>query len=181
MDGEPGSTVRIRYRRPPDRLDIFEQRLVFRTDGVLVTLLEHSGVPRPLVVEGAPVLSARSPILWFTFPGEWHDIGRFHDEAGHFTGYYANVLTPVHLRDESTWETTDLYLDVWLGTDGAVRVLDEAELEEALAAGHITRATGARARSEAARLVRAARAGAWPPAVARQWTLERARALLRKH
>ncbi len=145
---------------------------------VVVTLLERAGVSGPMRVDGRVVLDAESPIVWFTFPGAWHDIGRFHDGAGRFTGYYANVLTPVRFEDGRSWSTTDLYLDVWRGADGSVRLLDEDELDEALTAGDLDPVLGDRARAEAARLVAAATAGDWPPRVTREWTLERCRRTL---
>lgn len=182
METPPGTTVRIHYRRPPDRLDIFEQRLVLDAPDLIITLLERAGVSRPLLVDGCRVLARRSPILWFTFPGRWHDVGRFHDEHGRFTGYYANVITPVRVLADSAWETTDLYLDVWVGADGAIRLLDEDELEAAFAAGQLEDGLYSAARAEAARLLGEARRGVWPPEVVREWTLERAReALSRKH
>ncbi|NIP82533.1 MAG: DUF402 domain-containing protein, partial [Gemmatimonadetes bacterium] len=71
------------------------------------------------------VLDTGAPAVWFTFPGAWHDIGRFHTRSGTYTGAYANILTPVQFLDERTWETTDLFLDVFVGLDGTVHLLDE--------------------------------------------------------
>ncbi len=56
-----------------------------------------AGVSRPTVVAGRTVLEPGSPVVWFTFPGRHHDIGRFHTPDGRFTGYYANILTTVEL------------------------------------------------------------------------------------
>src|SRR5690606_29230280 len=111
-------------------------------------------------VNGQVILEPGSPVVWFTFPRAWHDIGRFHRADGEFTGYYANILTPVVL-EPGRWETTDLFLDVWVGRDGTTTILDEAEFDDAVAAGSIDEATAARARSEADELARRARAGDW--------------------
>lgn len=152
-------------------------------------------------VAGRTVLEPRAPVVWFTFPGAWHDIGRFHTADGRFTGYYANILTPVErvavpgsapsLPAEppgpgpdargagsgvETWHTTDLFLDVFLDPRGAVRVLDQEELEVAAARGWIDPLTVRTAETEAARLAADARAGRWPPAIVKAWPLERARA-----
>lgn len=127
------------------------------------------------MVAGQPVLEADSPAVWFTFPGQWHDIGRFHRPDGTFTGYYANILTPVSI-ERDVWETTDLCLDIFVTPAGAIHLLDVDELKEAERAGWIGAELGERARAEADRLVRLARDGDWPPAVARDWTLDRARA-----
>jgi predicted RNA-binding protein associated with RNAse of E/G family len=165
----------IRYRRPPDREDRFEQTLVHRTAGCVVTLLESAGLQRPMIIDGETALEPASPVVWFSFPGAWHDIGRFHTDDGGFTGLYANVLTPVDGLDGDVWATTDLFLDLWLPHGGAPRILDEDELDAAVAAGALDPGTARRARDEGAALLRSARAGQWPPAIVHHWTLEHAR------
>lgn len=130
----------------------------------------------PLEVDGRVVLEDGSPAVWFTFPGEWHDVGRFHRADGTFTGIYANILTPVRLLDDTTWETTDLFLDVWLPRDGAPGVLDEDELADAEQAGAIDGELARQARAEAERLRRLAVEQEWPPGIVSEWTLERVRA-----
>lgn len=122
------------------------------------------------------VLENGASIVWFSFEGAWHDIGRFHNAQGQFTGYYANAIMPVTFHSDESWECTDLFLDVWLGPDGVPAVLDEAELERALTEGWIDAATGHRARVEVAQILAGAAAGVWPPDIAKEWTLERVRA-----
>jgi predicted RNA-binding protein associated with RNAse of E/G family len=170
------STVEIHYLRLPDRPTVFRQQLVHRSPDCIVTLLPRTELARPVTAGGAVVLEPNAPVVWFTFPGVWHDIGRFHTTAGRFTGYYANVLTPVRFRGPDVWETTDLFLDVWLGSDGTLVTLDEDELQAALRDGTIDAHTALAARAEAARVAAAAARDDWPPEVARAWTLERARA-----
>jgi predicted RNA-binding protein associated with RNAse of E/G family len=167
--------VVVRYRRPPDREDRFEQVLVHRADDGIVTLLESARLQTPMIIDGVTVLEPAASIVWFTFPGAWHDVGRFHTRDGAFTGVYANVLTPVDGLAGSEWTTTDLFLDLWMPRDDAPRILDEDELEAAIEAGALDEATAQRARAEAAALLRAARSGQWPPAIVRHWTLEQAR------
>lgn len=140
-----------------------------------MTWLPRSGARQPMVVDGRTILGPESAIVWFTFPGAWHDIGRFHDGRGRFTAWYANILTPVEI-DGDRWATTDLFLDVLLEPGREPRLLDTDELAEAVGRGWVDTATAGRAEAEAARLLELARAGAWPPAVVREWTLERARA-----
>lgn len=176
---EKGSLVRIRYRRPPDRVEVYEQRLVARDRGALVTLMDETPLAAPIEVGGATILEPGSPVLWFTFPELPHDVGRFHLRDGRFTGYYANVLTPVEFLDASTWSTTDHFVDVWLGPGGEATVLDRDELEDAVRKGWLERDTAAGAIAEAERIVGLARGGRWPPPVVREWTLHRARASLR--
>ena len=167
--------VLIHYRRPPDREDLFDQRVVLWRDDVIVTMADPLKLSAPMRVEDDVILEPGSQIVWFTFPGAWHDIGRFHLADGTFTGFYANILTPPLIAGP-VWHTTDLFLDVWLPAGGPVRLLDEDEFEEARARGLMDPETASRAREEAERLLREARRGAWPAAVVREWTLARASA-----
>ena len=168
-------SVQIHYRRLPDREVVFEQEVVEANPTFVVTLLEAAVLERPVVVRDAVVLEPGAPVVWFTYPGEWHDIGRFHLADGTLTGFYANILTPVSM-DEGRWETTDLCLDVWMGIDGSVEILDEAELAVALTRGWIDVETARRARREARALAAAARERRWPPSHVLEWDLQRARA-----
>jgi predicted RNA-binding protein associated with RNAse of E/G family len=171
------SLVRIQYRRPPNGLQIFEQHLVHDTDDVKVTLAENLPYVPPIRIEGQIVLELGSDAVWFTFPGLWHDIGRFHRADGTFTGIYANILTPP-LLSGSDWDTTDLFLDVWMPPGGSAMLLDEDELDEAVGREWVDAQTAARASDEARSLLRAAGEGVWPPPVVHEWTLERCRAVL---
>ena len=166
--------VRIRYRRPPDRLQIFEQRLVHDGTGVKVTLADRVTDVPLMRIEGTVVLEPGSSVVWFTFPGVWHDIGRFHRADDTFTGLYANVLTPPAI-DGVEWDTTDLFLDVWVPSGGTALLLDEDELDQAMGREWIDAETAERATAEAQRMMDGAAAGSWPPPVVSQWTLERCR------
>ena len=165
--------VFIHYLRPPDRLRIYEQRVVDERKDVIVTLSEPVQSERPLTEGGDVLLEKGSVVVWFTFPGRWHDIGRFHRADGTFSGLYANVLTPCEIVGD-IWRTTDLFLDVWWPSAGQPVVLDEDELEAALRDRVVDATTAARAREEATRLLAQAGSGAWPPAVVEEWTLEKA-------
>ena len=164
--------IEIHYKRPPERVQIFRQHLVAELDDVIVTLARHMEFGQTMRIEGDPVLEDGSDVVWFTFPGVWHDIGRFHRADGTFTGIYANVLTPPEIHGP-VWHTTDLYLDVWIGPDGEVRLLDEEEFDEAVGRELVDPTTAARAREEAGRLMEGARDGSWPPEVVQEWTRER--------
>lgn len=170
--------MRIHYLRPPDRLRIHEQWLVHDAPDVKVTLATDLALDAPVAVDGQPILEAGSDVVWFTFPGAWHDIGRFHDARGKFTGVYANVLTPVEIGEGHVWHTTDLFLDVWIPAGGEPAILDRDELDEAQERGWVDAATADRAEEEAETLTVWARQGSWPPGVVAAWTRERARAAL---
>lgn len=171
LSGPP--RVAIHYRRPPDRLRIYEQRVVEERDDVIVTLSEPMGIVEPMIVDETVLLEPGSLAVWFTFPGAWHDIGRFHRADGTFSGLYANVLTPPVI-DGSVWHTTDLYLDVWWPDGGDVRLLDEDEFEAAVTEGLVTPDVAARATAEAENILSLATSERWPPAIVDEWTLSRA-------
>lgn len=174
------SLVRIHYLRPPDREEVFEQELLLDSDRVKVTLARNVEFDPPIRIRDRVVLETGSHAVWFTFPGAWHDVGRFHRADGSFTGFYANVLTPPVFRRPDgpgrpgRWDTTDLFLDVWMSPDGRTSLLDREQLDEALRRGWIEPATAERAVREGTALLARAEAGAWPPEVVREWTLERA-------
>jgi predicted RNA-binding protein associated with RNAse of E/G family len=167
--------VRIDYFRPPDRKEVFVQKLILDEDAVKITFAENVPFDPPIVILGEVALEAGSDAVWFTFPGEWHDIGRFHRADGTFTGIYANVLTPPVIGPNHIWETTDLFLDVWIDGNGELSVLDEDQLTEAEEKGWVTPDAAERARLEVERIRAAHAEGRWPPPVVEEWTLERAR------
>ena len=168
-------TVEIHYHRLTEAAQVFRQIVLEDAGDYVVTLLEAADLTQPAADSaGNVILEPGAPVVWFTYRGAWHDVGRFHRADGTFTGLYANVLTPVTMVG-GWWETTDLCLDVWLGADGRLEVLDQEELAQAQARGAVAPQAARRARDEAARLFEAARQGAWPPAHVHEWTLERAR------
>lgn len=168
-------TVQIRYRRPPDREDIYVQKLVLDAADVKVTLSENLAFTEPLRVGGRIVCETGADILWFTFPHAWYDVGRFHRADGTFTGYYTNIVTPPEFEAKGSWITTDLFLDVWQDVAGEIALLDQDQFDEAVARGWLETPTAERARAEAACVHGLAVRGLWPPPVASEWTLARAR------
>lgn len=167
------ASVKIHYRRPPDRVTIYENELIHSTPDATITLMRSTQLGSPMVVDERVVFENEAPAVWFTFPDADYDVGRFHTRDGTFTGLYANVLTPVEFVSATEWRTTDLFVDVWAGADGTVRVLDEDELDDAVQRGWIEEETSARARATAHRIVREFNEGTWPPSIVYDWPLER--------
>ncbi len=169
--------VHIHYLRPPDRERVHTQYLLSEEEGVKVTYAHDLKLESTKRIAGAVVLETGSEVIWFTFPGAWHDIGLVHRADGSFTGTYANVLTPCVFEEGGVWRTTDLFLDLWIDPSGDLLVLDEDELEEAEVQGWVDPETAQRAREEVTGLSAQAAAGLWPPEVVGRWTLARAREL----
>ena len=175
--------LHIEYHRPPDHTFIYVQHLIHDAPDVKISLMESTPITEPMTVAGRTILEPGAPVVWFTFPDRWHDIGRFHLGDGAFTGVYANILTPVDLHSPTEpvgspalWRTTDLFLDVWMDTDEHAVLLDEEEWARARELGYLSDSVADRARAEADTLLAAARGGGWPPPVVQEWTLQRARA-----
>ena len=148
-----GEMVAIHYQRPGRSTAIYRQRVLERRSDAIITHQSHTPLAKPLRVEGRTILEPGSPVVWFTFPGRWHDIGLFALANGTPTGLYANILTPVEFISPHEWHTTDLCLDIWIPYGGRARLLDEDELQAAESAGLIARELAERAREEAGRLL----------------------------
>jgi Ribonuclease G/E len=86
--------------------------------------------------------------------GRWWYPTVYRSAEGEVKGTYVNVCTPVEcFPDEVRY--VDLHVDVIKRTDGTVERVDDDELDEAVAAGHITEPLAEKARSVAASLVNA--------------------------
>ena len=166
----------IDYRRLDAGTETYRQQVVHADTACIVTFQPRTSLPGPVEVRGGPILLPESPVVWFTFPGVWHDIGRFYLPGDRFTGIYANVLTPVEFQSPHRWATTDLLLDVWMPDEGEPQILDQDELAQARRTAAINEEMAGRAEEEARRLVAGAAEGQWPPRIVADWTLERIRA-----
>lgn len=158
-----GRDVPVVYARPGKSVTHFTHRLVLQRPDVAVLLMDRYDGPSKLH-DRKVVLDHGAAALWYVFPGAWYDIGRLHDKAGNWTGWYTNLCRPVVVTDAG-WEITDLFLDLWQPADGGPATwLDRDEYEVARNAGLIDvtlHGTIERVCSEIdARVVR----GQWPPA-----------------
>jgi len=169
--------VAIHYKRPPNRVRIYDQRIVHEEKDVIVTLSQPIESEVTMRHDGNIMLEQGSLALWFTFPDVWHDIGRFHRADRTFTGLYANILTPPVI-DGPIWHTTDLFLDVWQTPEGETLLLDENEFADAKKMGLIDLETANRAWEESQKILSDAALGVWPPNCVREWSLERALTML---
>ena len=171
MVSSPFPRVHIHYLRPPNHVTVYRQHLIHDDGRVKVTFARDLRLPKPVRVGGEVVLESGSDVIWFTYPGRWHDVGRFHRADGQFTGIYANVLTPCVFQPGHDWETTDLFLDLWLpAAGGPIQILDEDELQTAEEAGALSRRLAEQARGEVTRLLGLWEEGAWPPPDVHTWT-----------
>lgn len=156
---------------------MFEEALVLDRPDVKVSLLdEYDG--RAVRAAADIILEVGAPILWFVFPGAWHDVGRFHLADGTFTGWYTNLCTPVEINGPR-WACTDLFLDLWqpAGTPDALW-LDDDEFQAAVDDGLLGPAVAERTRRERQDVSARVERGQWPPLITREIDLHRARELI---
>jgi len=147
--------------------------MVYDGQDVKVTLAEEVAIPKKRV-RGELAMEPGSDVVWFTFPGVWHDIGRFYLSDHTFSGFYANILTPPEFHEGGKWTTTDLFLDVWMSPRGQLTILDEDQFLTAVGSGVVQAEVAERALQELKDIRSAARVGQWPPPVVFEWDLERA-------
>lgn len=134
-------TVTLTYKRPPDRVNYFQQQLLYIDDDVIVTS-QRVKPSSPIVQNGETVLADNFAAVWFVFTGLWYDVGKVYNLANEWTGYYCDIMKPVKRRMNTAgeldcFEITDLFLDLWINPDGTYEIQDEDEFEEAIQIGAI--------------------------------------------
>ena len=146
-------------REESEKRLVIEQRLRVRT---------------PRYGDGRVIAANGYVAVWFIFKRKWFDVGKFYDRNGVFIGYYCDIIRPVSKLLSSASKTsiiTDLFLDLWINGNGAYVVLDEDQLERAIARHFISRSLAARARDEIRVLVRGTKAGYFPPKSVKRFQL----------
>ena len=133
--------VTLTYKRPPDRVNHFQQELLYLDDDVIVTS-QRVKPSSPIVQNGKTVLGDNFAVVWFVFTGLWYDVGKVYNLDNEWTGYYCDIMKPVKRRVNvagklDCFEITDLFLDLWINPDGTYQIQDEDEFEEAIQNGAI--------------------------------------------
>ena len=133
--------VTLTYKRPPDRVNHFQQELLYIDDDVIVTS-QRVKPSTPIVQNGETVLADNFAAIWFVFTGLWYDVGKVYNLNNEWTGYYCDIMKPVKRRINAAgeldcFEITDLFLDLWINPDGSYEIQDEDEFAEAVQNGAI--------------------------------------------
>lgn len=153
--------ITIEYLRPPDNLSVYTNRLLYADEKVIVS----EGIAHPkrvAIVEGSIVLDQGYPVVWFVFRGEWYDIGKVYDRKNRLKGYYADIIRPAEIKN-NTVRITDLFLDLWISTKGEVTILDMDEYNEAVKKGWLEDRTALEAKTKLDHVVKLARERLFPP------------------
>lgn len=159
--------VQIHYHRPLEGTTIYTEDFVSDDGRRLQTFVDLPEVhrrsistelwamgvlPRPQVV---------ATIRKFYFYTEPFDVLEFRYETGELAGYYSDVALPL-TRPNGEYHITDLFLDIWVFPDGAVRELDWDEFEAACRAGALSPELQTHARETMLRLLAEIKAGTYP-------------------
>lgn len=134
-------TITLTYKRPPNRVNHFQQQLLYIDDEVIITS-QRVRPSSPIVQNGKTVLANNFAVIWFVFTGLWYDVGKVYNLNNEWTGYYCDVLKPVKRITNvegklDCFEITDLFLDLWINPDGTYEIQDEDEFEDAVRDGAI--------------------------------------------
>jgi len=160
-------TITLIYKRLPNRVNRFQQELLY-TDAEVIVTTQRVKPSSPIVIEGETVLGDGYKAVWFVFDGCWYDIGKIYNPSNVFTGYYCDIIMPM-TRGENRFEITDLFLDVWVSPDGSYQVHDEDEFQAAVQHGWIQPELATQAQDALKRLIEEIESGAFPPAITARW------------
>ena len=161
-------TITLTYKRLPDRVNYFKQKLLYEDENVIVTS-QRITPSSPIIIDGETVLGDNYTAVWFVFTGLWYDIGKIYNLKDEWTGYYCDIIKPVH-REVGTFEIVDLFLDVWVSPDNSFEIQDEDEFETAVRKGDITPELAEQARKAMSELILTIETGHFPSAFVENFT-----------
>ncbi len=163
-------TITLTYKRLPDRINYYEQQLLYADDDVIVTTQKIKPSSQ-IVINEKTVLGDNFTAIWFVFSALWYDIGKIYNLNNEWTGYYCDIIQPVN-RSSNNFEIVDLFLDLWVSPDGSYEVQDEDEFETALREGTITKELASKARHALDDLIDNVTSGNFPPDFVRNYALK---------
>jgi len=162
--------VTIQYRRLPGGVRQFQGVLREETSNRLV-IEQKLRVRKSRRQFGRLAIGKGYLAEWVVFRGRWYDVGKFYDSKCRVTGYYCDIIRPVTRLLSNATKTsiiTDLFLDLWITPDARYVVLDEDELERALAKHTISSTLARQARRELQFLIQSTKSAQFPPASLRR-------------
>lgn len=148
---EDAPRVDVEVRRG-SHVQRFRQELLADGPKWKITLQVLDARFKPVRIDEATTLRPGSLLMWFLRPGQPFEIGAFYHGRGAFQGYYINLIRPPRLQSPP-WIIEDLYLDVWLPEGGDGVLLDEDELDAAVARGELSAEEAGEVRAVGARLL----------------------------
>lgn len=155
--------ITLTYKRLPDRVNYFEQTLLYENNDIIITTQKISP-SSPIIFNGREVLADNYTAIWFVFTDLWYDIGKIYNPDNEWTGYYCDIIMPV-TRSETKFEIVDLFLDLWVSPEGSYSIQDEDEFEEAVKNGVISDDIAEKAMNTLDYLIEETTEGRFPPKV----------------
>jgi len=149
------------YKRLPNCINHFEQKLVYKDRSVIVTTQQITP-SEPIVIEGITVLGPNFWAIWFIFAKQWYDLGKIYNPQGKFTGYYCDIIKPMK-RSGTQIEITDLFLDLWVTPDLGYQILDHDEFASAIQNGWIEPDLASQAQQALDQLISVVESTNFPP------------------
>ncbi|MCG9128611.1 DUF402 domain-containing protein [Candidatus Poribacteria bacterium] len=159
--------ITLTYKRLPDRINYFEQALLFENSDIIITTQKISP-SSPIIFNGKEVLADNYTAIWFVFTDLWYDIGKIFNLENEWTGYYCDIIMPV-TRNETKFEIVDLFLDLWVSPEGGYAIQDEDEFEEAVINGVISQDITNKARTTLDNLIDDVIDGRFPPKIVKDY------------
>ena len=154
-------TITLTYKRLPDRVNYFEQQLLYKDQEVIVTT-QRVTPSTPIVIDGETVLGDDFYAIWFVFTGFWYDIGKIYNLDNEWTGYYCDIILPMKCTSDK-FEIVDLILDLWVSPNGTYEIQDEDEFATALENGIIEPELANKAQIALNNLIDEVKTGSFPP------------------
>ena len=157
--------VDIIYRRLPS--DVRELPGILRQATPARLVIESPiRVQTPQRIQRRVIADSGFLAIWFVYRHKWYDVGKFYDRARNLVGYYCDIIKPLNKLLRTPTKTnmiTDLFLDLWITPEGDYIVLDEDEFENAIKRGYLPKNLGNQTWKQMNSLIRAFRAGRFPP------------------
>jgi hypothetical protein len=155
-----GATLAIEHVKLDGRVQILGQGRVTRLSPAEELVELEREIKSPGLYDGLGVAKEPGDRAVTEFvPGRWWYKTRYLSPSGELKGEYYNINTPIEIYPDRI-RYVDLELDLVRLPGGEMRLIDEAELDRALAKGWVSERLAARAREVAQALAR----GQEPPA-----------------
>lgn len=162
--------ITLTYKRLPDRINYFEQTLLFENDDIIITT-QKIYPSSSIILNGQEVLGDNFTAIWFVFTDLWYDIGKIYNLDSEWTGYYCDIIMPV-IRSKTKFEIVDLFLDLWISPDGCYAIQDQDEFEEAVKIGVVSDKVADKARRTMDYLIEETTKGRFPPKIVKDYVIQ---------
>jgi len=119
-------------KKPPDKTIEIKTLVLCENTDVLIVKSKLINPSKNLIIGNKTVLEKGFSAIFFEFKRKYYGIAKIFNRNRELTGFYCNINTPIK-RFENGYQTTDLFLDLWVYPEGKQYIiLDEDEFEESV-------------------------------------------------